>query len=424
MRRSLRLLLPALALLVALPATASAEKPNEQALYQDGPDGRYLLDGDWLFRLDNEDQGVKQRWMRSTSTSGWTKVKVPNVWNLGDSSNESMSGGIGWYRKDFELPERGLGARVGLPLRVGQLPRHGLAQRQADRVQHRRLRAVGARAERLQAARDEPAGRARGLQAPHHRLPARRPEHRRRADRRLVELLRHPARGLPAQDGHGRLPQGAGAPGAAVRRPATRRSRRAINLKNVTRSGQRATITGKFGNQNLRLGTKTIGPDGIMEFSDNITVRNPRLWAPGEPEPLRRQLHRARRRREGRGLRAQERHPLDQGLQRPPVPQRAGAEHARARRPRGLQGPGLRDRQRAPRGAAQPGQGAGRDLDPHALPVPSVHARARGPHGHPDLVRDPGLHGQDRRCSRSRRCGGWRSRSCAATSRPTRTTRR
>ena len=42
--------------------------------------------------------------MRSTSTSGWTKVKVPNVWNLGDPSNESMSGGIGWYRKDFELP--------------------------------------------------------------------------------------------------------------------------------------------------------------------------------------------------------------------------------------------------------------------------------------------------------------------------------
>ena len=32
------------------------------------------------------------------------QVEVPNVWNLGDPSNESMSGGIGWYRKDFELP--------------------------------------------------------------------------------------------------------------------------------------------------------------------------------------------------------------------------------------------------------------------------------------------------------------------------------
>ena len=27
-------------------------------------------------------------------------------------------------------------------------------------------------------------------------------------------------------------------------------------------------------------GTKTIGPDGIMEFADNIRVGNPRLWAP------------------------------------------------------------------------------------------------------------------------------------------------
>ena len=42
--------------------------------------------------------------MRQTSTSGWIKTTVPNVWNLGDPSNESMAGGIGWYRKDFELP--------------------------------------------------------------------------------------------------------------------------------------------------------------------------------------------------------------------------------------------------------------------------------------------------------------------------------
>src|SRR5690348_9573831 len=102
----LRFLLPIFALLlVALPSTArAASKPNEQALYQDGPEGRYLLDGDWLFRKDDADQGVKQRWMRSASAAGWSKVKVPNVWNVGDASNASMAGGVGWYRKDFELP--------------------------------------------------------------------------------------------------------------------------------------------------------------------------------------------------------------------------------------------------------------------------------------------------------------------------------
>ena len=106
MRLSLRSLLPVFALLLVVPHAAhAADKPTQKALYQDGPEGRYLLDGQWLFRLDNADQGVKSRFMRQTSASGWTKTTVPNVWNLGDPSNESMAGGIGWYRKDFTLPE-------------------------------------------------------------------------------------------------------------------------------------------------------------------------------------------------------------------------------------------------------------------------------------------------------------------------------
>ena len=62
------------------------------------------MDGQWLFRLDAGDAGIKQRFMRQTGTEGWAPVRVPNVWNLGDPSNESMAGSIGWYRKDFELP--------------------------------------------------------------------------------------------------------------------------------------------------------------------------------------------------------------------------------------------------------------------------------------------------------------------------------
>ena len=47
---------------------AGADVPTRQTLYKDGPDGRYLLGGDWLFRLDTEDDGIKERFMRSTST--------------------------------------------------------------------------------------------------------------------------------------------------------------------------------------------------------------------------------------------------------------------------------------------------------------------------------------------------------------------
>src|SRR3954463_3868283 len=105
MRAPLRFLLPAIVLLALVPATASAaDKPSAKTLYADGPEGRYLLGGNWLFRLVNEGQGVKQHYMRQSSREGWKTVQVPNVWNLGDPSNQSMAGGIGWERKDFELP--------------------------------------------------------------------------------------------------------------------------------------------------------------------------------------------------------------------------------------------------------------------------------------------------------------------------------
>src|SRR3954454_14466465 len=105
MRPRVRFLLSVLVLLLVCPATSQAAfKPTEKALYHDGPDGRYLLDGNWYFKLDNEDQGIKQRLFKRSSTAGWKVVHVPNVWNVGDASNESMAGGIGWDRKDFQLP--------------------------------------------------------------------------------------------------------------------------------------------------------------------------------------------------------------------------------------------------------------------------------------------------------------------------------
>ena len=361
MRLRLRFLLPVLALVLVVPTTArAADKPNEQALYQDGPDGRYLLDGDWLFRGDNPDQGIKQRFMRQTSTSGWTKVKVPHVWNLGDASNESMSGGIGWYRKDFELPSadsalawafrfesvnyrarvwlngkpigENTGAYVPLELSPSGFKRRG----------------------------DEPARGAGGLRAAHHRLPARRPEHRRRPDRRLVELRRHPARGLSAQARHGRLPAGRRPPGAAVRQ--LRRDDPGADQPQERHPSRPAG----HGHRQVRPPEPAAGDEDDRARRDHRVRRQPAraqsaAVVAGEPEPLRRQLHRPRRRRQGRGLLAQERHPLDQGLQRPAGPQRATAQHARARPARGLQGPRLRDRQQAPRGARRPGQGAGGD---------------------------------------------------------------
>jgi beta-glucuronidase len=106
--RLLRFLpLAALAALALLPQSAvAADVPSAKTLYHDGPSGRYLVDGQWWFRLDSADQGVRRRFYRQTSTAGWSPVTVPNVWNAGDDSQASMQGSVGWYRKDFELPDK------------------------------------------------------------------------------------------------------------------------------------------------------------------------------------------------------------------------------------------------------------------------------------------------------------------------------
>src|SRR4051794_27142901 len=108
--RTVRLLVLPIALLgyaLAWAAPALADDGiTRGTIYQDGPDNRYLLGGDWLFRLDTTGVGQVQRFQRQATTDGWTKTTVPNAWNAGDNSVASMTGTTGWYRKDFHLPDR------------------------------------------------------------------------------------------------------------------------------------------------------------------------------------------------------------------------------------------------------------------------------------------------------------------------------
>jgi len=48
----------------------TATAPTAGALYTDGPDGRYLLGGTWLFRPDAVDVGVSRHYQSSASTAG------------------------------------------------------------------------------------------------------------------------------------------------------------------------------------------------------------------------------------------------------------------------------------------------------------------------------------------------------------------
>jgi beta-glucuronidase len=97
----------ALLMLGGAPAGAarSAETLREKALYEDGPDGRYLVGGRWLYRADPQDRGIAKGFQRERTTRRWRPVRVPNAFNAGDFSQRSLDGSVGWYRKDFRAPE-------------------------------------------------------------------------------------------------------------------------------------------------------------------------------------------------------------------------------------------------------------------------------------------------------------------------------
>jgi hypothetical protein len=71
MRLPKLLLLPLAAVLVLLgaaPANAQ-DVPSKRVLYNDGPTNRYLMDGQWLLRVDQGNQGLAQGFHRQTSTT-------------------------------------------------------------------------------------------------------------------------------------------------------------------------------------------------------------------------------------------------------------------------------------------------------------------------------------------------------------------
>lgn len=63
------------------------------------------LCGEWLFRIDPDNVGVKENWHR-TSVPGerWRAVTVPHTWQVEASLTEYR--GIVWYWRSFDVPPR------------------------------------------------------------------------------------------------------------------------------------------------------------------------------------------------------------------------------------------------------------------------------------------------------------------------------
>jgi beta-glucuronidase len=289
-RRALVTLLASLAALVAAaPAAAQApayspDTPQARTLYENGPSGRYLMGGKWLFRLDPGGTGLSSAWQRKTSTTGWSLTTVPNAWNATDESEASMRGGIGWYRKDFRLPSSAQrlswvirfesvnyrtlvwlnGKRIGsntgasLPFELlvpaKALKRSG-TNRLVVRVDSRRKRSD------FPPAGDNVAGNAIGGWWNYSGIV------------REVYLRAVDGTDFSAVQVRPVLPSPSG--------PATMRFRALV--RNTGARARSIHVTATFGGKPLSLGTRTVGAGATAEFTGSIRVANPKLWSPDSP---------------------------------------------------------------------------------------------------------------------------------------------
>lgn len=265
-------------------AASIVSTPSRRTLYKGGPSGRFLVDGTWLFRGDPAGNGDLLGWQRSPSTAGWAATTVPNAWNATDESVASYTGAVGWYRKDFKLPE--LAKRLMWVMRF-------------ESVNYRaRVWLNG-----------NPIGTNAGAYLPFElRLP--RGYLKRTGVNRLViriDSRRSPTDFPPAKyDARGRPLGGWWNYGGILREVYLRKIDDidltsvdirpdvpcgacaasvswTVTMRNAGLKARRVTVTGRFGARKLKLGTLAVGPKGTATLTKVVRIAQPRLWQPDRP---------------------------------------------------------------------------------------------------------------------------------------------
>jgi beta-glucuronidase len=260
----------------------AAQPPSKGADYRDGQGGRYLLGGGWLYRSDLNDVGQSQGWWRNlAATDGWSPVSVPNSYNANDLSSLSMNGYVGWYRRDFTLPNGAFSNDVPGRGRRWILRFDSVNYRATVWLNGRRL------------------GSHAGAFLPFEFDLS----HLRAGVNRLVVRVdnRRTGADIPAGPGGGWWNYGGILGDVYLRavqrvdisqvqvRPILRCPSCAATieeratLRNLTGSGQTVTLTGQFGRSRLSFGRVRVAAHASSVVKAKVRIRHPKLWAPGHP---------------------------------------------------------------------------------------------------------------------------------------------
>ena len=307
------------ALTFALPALAHAQgpvyvaqPPTKGAFYRDGQSGRYLLSGEWLSRPDFADLGQSAGWWRNVAaTDGWSPVTMPNSYNADDLSSLSMSGYVGWYRKDFTLPTSGAFSRhVPSRFRHWILRFESVNYRATVWLNGRRLGTPRRRVPAVRVRSQGPASRCQPADRP-RRQPPHAGDLPPGPGRRLVELRRHPRRRLPPDRTARRHLAGPGQAGADV--SDVRGDDRGPGARAQRHRGATDGVADRYlrpRQARLRLGHDR--PPRHLDRTGDGDRQASAAVVPRSPVPLQRHVHGLRR--EGpaaRQLRHLQRHPDD-----------------------------------------------------------------------------------------------------------------
>ncbi|HET8821595.1 MAG TPA: glycoside hydrolase family 2 TIM barrel-domain containing protein [Thermoleophilaceae bacterium] len=258
------------------------ERPEGKPLFREGHTNRELLGGTWYFRQDDSFVGEDERWFEQEDLAGWTAVSVPHNWNAQDTTENR--GTIGWYRKEFSLPRSPKRARHFWKVRFeGNNYRTKLWLNGEQLAFYTGYFPFEVLLKNLRPGRNTLVAEVSSLRSNSdltHWRPAPyngygtggwwnfggilREVYARRVDTVDIEDVHV----LP------RLARARGPARVEVR----------TLLRNFTSRDRDVALMLRLGGERYRLDPETVPARGRRELRTRLTIRNPRLWAPRDPE--------------------------------------------------------------------------------------------------------------------------------------------